>query len=66
MEELEKQIQKTQEVVDSGKIYIDRKLFDGDKVYTHRGARLSIEEGPYKLILENQLIILQALKNLTK
>lgn len=54
MEELEKQIQKTQKVVDSGKIYIGS------------GVRLSIEEGPYKLILENQLIILQTLKNLTK
>jgi hypothetical protein len=48
MEELEKQIQKTKQITESGEF--EGKLVSDDAL----------------IILENQLIILQALKNLTK
>ncbi len=54
MEQLENQIEKTKKIVNDGKIYIDK------------GCRLSINDTPYQIILENQLIILETLKNLTK
>ena len=54
MDPLDNRIEKTRKILNDGKIDIGR------------GSRLHINESPYQVILENQLVILETLKSLIK